>query len=159
MNAMEQPSTKLSVIKHRREARWQIWLPILLTYLILIGILGVLFALTMSDAMSPQQINVISSFLLVPLCLLPLALVVLLLDVMMIALAFYLGKTESLVIGLFRFAHGITLTINTTTQKMSQLVAEPVKNISARLSRWGNVIAHLLGIFVPGDNKHTPDDR
>jgi lysylphosphatidylglycerol synthetase-like protein (DUF2156 family) len=156
---MEQPSTELSVIKHRREARRQIWLPIILTYLILIGILGILFVLAMADTMSPQQINVISSFLLVPLCLLPLALVVLVLDVMMIALAFYLGKTESLVIGLFRFAHGITLTINTTTQKFSQLVAEPVKKLSARLTRWGNIIAHLLGIFVPGDNKHVPDDR
>ncbi|MBI5931375.1 MAG: hypothetical protein HY862_18855 [Chloroflexi bacterium] len=143
------------IVKHRRDFRRKIVLPIALSALGMIFLLFVLpLILVATDTISKGQIATVSSVLLVICILVPLVLVFLVLDVLFIMLAYGSAKIPAKIYGPLQSVRRLVQRTSSITIRAADKINQPMLAVNVRLARWEYFIGHLLGL-----SKKPPEER
>jgi hypothetical protein len=147
------------VAKHRRDFRRKIILPIAATSAGLIFVLMVLPGiLLLTDTISTGHVATVASFLLAICILLPLIIVFLGIDVLFIMLAYGSGKIPAKIYGRLQSVRRLVQRTGDVTVKVMNNINRPLIALNTRLTRWGYVVGHLLGLSgkTPENTPATP---
>ena len=134
------------VVKHQRDVWLFIFLPVALATGLILLALVVLFIFGVTDILSAEQINVISSIMLTVCILFPLVLVVIGINAAMIFLAWGSRKLPMAITPPLRGIRNTVETISEAAPKLMSRISNPLVAISTRWTRWEYLIRGLLGI-------------
>ncbi len=123
--------------RHRREVRWQILLPALASFLVVV----VLVPLALLAVFSDRQINIVASFAAV-MILVPTAVLCLLPYVLMIFLVAGTVKLRRMMPRVLRVGRNIAHGANVGAHSLSQRVSAPIVSVSTRLAWLERVSGH-----------------
>jgi hypothetical protein len=134
------------IVKHRRDVWLFVFLPVALATGLILLALVVLFIFGVTDILSAEQINVISSIMLTVCILFPLVLVVIGINAAMIFLAWGTRKLPTTITPPLRSIRKTVENISETIPKMMSRITNPLIAISTRWTRWEYFMRGLLGI-------------
>jgi hypothetical protein len=134
----------VSILKHRRQIRRQIVLPVLVPAMLFVGMAIVLFILAMRDDISGQQIGVVAACMTVLFIFIPLFLFLLVADFVLLFLAFGAGGLHGLLTKPLAFVRDTTGQLAAFTQTISGRITAPIINLRVRVARWRYIIWSLL---------------
>lgn len=132
--------------KHRRETFRQIYLPLLIPILLLVIGAVALFVLAMTDTVTGREIGVIAGILVVVFVLLPLVLLMLVLDAVLLFLAFGSGEIHQLTTKPLELARLYTEKGALLARTTSERIATPVITARTKAAQWRYTINELLGL-------------
>jgi hypothetical protein len=133
-----------SLIKHRRQVRRQIVLPVLIPAMLFLGMAFLLFILTRTNDLSGQQIGVVSACMTMLFVFIPLFLCLLVLDFLLLFLAFGTGELGGMLAKPLAFARDATGQLAAFMQTLAQRIADPIINLRVRVARWRVIIWSML---------------
>ncbi len=141
--------------QHRRETWRKIYLPVLIpTGLLILGMV-VLFALTITDTLTAQQIRVAGGCLFTLFILFPLVLIFLLFDAIFVFMALGSDALHQWVIKPLEMARLYAQKGAALTQQTAEQIAEPVIEARTQFAKWRyQIIAPLMNPFFD-----HPDDE
>lgn len=147
-----------AVIKHRRDFRYKIILPIALSALGMILLLFVLpIVLVSTDTISAGQISTVASVMLVICILIPLVLVFLALDVLFIMLAYGSAQIPAKIYGPLQSVRRLIQRASGITIQAADKVNQPMLALNARVARWEYFIGHMLGLSKKPSETEPPE--
>lgn len=144
------------IVKHRRELRRQILLPVLGPLVLIFTVMVLLFGLTITGAMEMGQLRIITDIMLVVCFLCPLAITMIIIDVIFIGMVWGTAKLPTPIKGTVRSVRGLTERVADSMEKLSKLVAQPFINLESRFTRWGTFMARLFGIKRESTDQTNP---
>ncbi len=133
------------ITKHRRDVWLRIVLPVGLAAALLVLTLVILFTLAVAGIISPEQVNTISSIMLVVCVLFPLVLVMTVVALMFVAITYFWAKLPGWTTQKIR---GLRYTITGVAEKVppaTERLVKPLVALDARLTRWGHFVQGLVG--------------
>lgn len=134
------------IVKHRREVRTRLVLPVVVATFLLMLPLAILLILTMTGDLAAQQVNAICSVMAVTCIFVPLILIMLVLDALFIGLAWGSGKINTVAKPLLRAGRRSTESVATLTGTSSRWAGGILIGLETRLMRWGEFSARLVRV-------------
>lgn len=144
------------IAKHRRDVFFYILLPILLSALLITGVVVMLGVMVAQDTLTMTQIRTTASVLAIIFVLLPAVLLMVVLDFVILMLAWGNGQIPKYLVPVLRWMRRSLFKITDLITRGADLTAEPVIIIKRTLVRWSAFLDGLVHWF---DEKAPPQSE
>lgn len=128
------------VRRHKRDVRWKIVAPVVISAIIVLAIGVVLIVAVAADSLVFKQVTVVSLCLGIPFILVPLALLCVVPYLLVAVLAIGVGKAYGVTRPVIRSARHFTERVTARTHRTMPRLARPLIALNQRLSRWEHTL-------------------
>lgn len=126
--------------KHRRDVWLQMVLPLVGVGLVLVLLVVGLFTLAVAGTYTAEQIETMAGVMMIVCILLPLAIIMLLLNAAVLALAVGTGKVPAMLLPILEMIRKQTEGVMQQVSKYTTRFAQPIITIDSRWTRWEQAV-------------------